>query len=111
MDKHNRKQAQVVVEVPLVKVEDVRSRYDPELPNASAVLAALSCVSAQYAKRPYADLAILASDLAYQLQAPEYAESQLISDVAKQLAWQWDEIVDRHNDALLHTSERDMACH
>lgn len=95
----------------VVNVEDVRSTYDPELPNASAVLAALSCVSAQYAKQPSVELAILAGDLAYQLQAPEYAETQLVRDVAVQLAWQWDAIVDTHHDALLNESTSNKACH
>lgn len=95
----------------LEAVSVLQANFDTDLPNASAVLAALSCVSAQYAKSPSVDLAILASDLAYQLQAPEYAESKLITDVAEQLVWQWDAVVDQLNDDLLSSDIAHMACH
>ncbi len=67
--------------------------YDPDLPTASAVMASLCCVATQYASRPSIDLAHLASTLAYKLTAPEYAESQLITEVAKRLVYQWDQVV------------------
>jgi hypothetical protein len=69
------------------------SHFDPDLPNASAVLASLCCVAARYASHPSVALARLASDLAHQLMAPHYAESELMIEVAKRLASQWDAIL------------------
>lgn len=87
------------------------AEYDPDLPNASAVMAAICCVSSQYAVNPSADLAILVSDLAHKLAAPQYAESKLIAEVAKRLAFQWDAIVDDLQDALLMATPENGTCH
>ena len=70
--------------------------YDPDLPTASAVLASLSCVATQYASEPSLGLATLASSLAQTLTAPEYAETKLISTVAKRLIYQWELVVRAH---------------
>jgi len=87
--------------IPLVNVADERAIYDPELPNASAVMAAICCVSVRFSEKPTIDLALLASDLSHQLMAKEYAESQLVIDIAQHLSARWDAIVNRLNDALL----------
>jgi hypothetical protein len=50
--------------------------YDPELPDANAVMASLCCVAAQYAGKPSLALAELAADLSRKLTAPQYAESR-----------------------------------
>ena len=88
-----------------------QAEFDPDLPNASAVMAAICCVSSQYAVRPSADLAILVSDLAHKLAAPQYAESTLITEVAKRLMFQWDAIVDNLHDALLVATPQNGTCH
>ncbi len=88
-----------------------QSEYDPDLPNASAVMAAICCVSSQYAVNPSTDLAILISDLTHKLATPQYAESKLIAEVAKRLAFQWDAIVDDLHDALLASTQLDGTCH
>jgi hypothetical protein len=69
------------------------AQFDPDLPTASAVMASLCCVAAQYASRPSIELAKLALDLAYKLTAPQYAESKLITEVAKQLVRQWNQVL------------------
>jgi len=89
--------------IPLVNVADERAIYDPELPNASAVMAAICCVSVRFSEKPTIDLALLASDLSHQLMAKEYAESQLVIviDIAPHLSARWDAILDQLNDASL----------
>lgn len=77
--------------------------YDPDLPNASAVLSALSCVSAQYVISPSFELARLALSLAGKLAAPQYAESNLIPHIATQLQYQWDVILKDQIAALAMT--------
>ncbi|MDZ4099883.1 MAG: hypothetical protein U1E13_14485 [Methylophilaceae bacterium] len=69
-------------------------QFDPDLPNASAVMASLCCVASQYASQPSLELAKLASSWAHTLTAPHYAESKLIVEVAKRLVRQWDEVLD-----------------
>jgi hypothetical protein len=66
--------------------------FDPELPNANAVLASLCCVTARYASHPSAELAELALDLSRKLTAPQYAESKLVSEVAQRLMRDWEAI-------------------
>ncbi len=67
--------------------------FDPDLPTACSVLASLNCVAVQFAMSPSIVLAELAASLAYTLSAPEYAESELIVAVAKNLVQQWDAVV------------------
>ena len=78
--------------------------FDSELPNASAVMAAICCATSQFAANPSLDLAELVEDLAYTLSAPEYAETPLISQVAEQLLHQWAEIVDAQHAELLNSA-------
>lgn len=75
--------------------------YDPELPTASAVMASLNCVAVQYAQQPSLELAFLASGLAYTLTAPEYAESKLVEEVARSLVFQWDRLLQMHQETSL----------
>lgn len=74
------------------------SNFDPDLPNASAVMAAICCTSSQYVMNPSVDLAKLVADLAHKLTAPQYAESKLVTEVAKRLVSQWDAIVYNHSE-------------
>lgn len=71
--------------------------YDPELPDASSVLASLCCVAARYASKPSLALAELAADLSHKLTAPQYAESRLVTEVARQLVTQWEVILHEQN--------------
>jgi hypothetical protein len=71
--------------------------YDPDLPNANSVMASLCCVAAQYASNPSLALAELAADLSHKLTAPQYAESRLVTEVAKRLVAQWDAILHEQN--------------
>jgi hypothetical protein len=71
--------------------------FDPDLPTASSVMASLNCVAAQYAMHPSLALAELAAKLAYTLTAPEYAESNLVEEVAKNLVQQWDAVVHEYH--------------
>lgn len=72
---------------------ETNAQFDSDLPTASAVMASLCCVAAQYASKPSMELAKLALDLAHKLTAPEYAESKLITEVAQQLVRQWKQIL------------------
>ncbi len=56
-------------------------------------MASLCCVSTQYARQPSLELALLAESLAKTLNAPEYAENQLITAVAQRLLMQWHAVV------------------
>lgn len=76
------------------------AQFDPDLPNASAVMASLCCVATQYASHPSMELAKLAASLAHKLTAPQYAESKLVVEVAKRLVRQWDDVLDEQNEAL-----------
>jgi len=55
-------------------------------------------------------LAILASDLANKLTAPEYADSKLIEDIAERLVQQWARIVSEYGteDSWLLASHRTL---
>lgn len=68
--------------------------FDPELPSATDVMAAICCVATQYALNPSVDLAKLALGLANNLSAPEYAKSRYIEEVAKKLMMQWDSVLE-----------------
>lgn len=83
--------------------EQVSDLYDPDLPNANAVLSAISCVSVQYVIHPSFELARLALSLANKLSAPQYAESQLIPQIARQLQCQWDVILKDQFEVLAMT--------
>lgn len=67
--------------------------YDPDLPDASSVMASLLCVATVYAGKPSLELAKLALSLAEKLTAPEYAESELICSVSRRLQIQWSFVV------------------
>ncbi|HZV98238.1 MAG TPA: hypothetical protein VFF74_04535 [Methylophilaceae bacterium] len=71
--------------------------FDPDMPTASAVLASLCCVTVRYANRPCPELAKLAAALSRKLTAPQYAESQLITEVAKRLVLEWETILIERN--------------
>lgn len=70
--------------------------FDPELPTAKELMAAICCVATQYALKPTHELAILANELANKLTAPEYAETKLIEDIAERLVKQWTRIVSEY---------------
>ena len=70
--------------------------FDPELPTAKEVMAAMCCVATQYALNPTLEMAQSASSLAHKLTAPEYAETKLIVEIAKRLVQQWDEVLREH---------------
>ena len=83
----------------MLKTQKTSVLYDPELPTANDMMAAICCVATQYAIKPSLDLAILAADLALKFTAPEYAESILIQDISKRLLSQWDKIVEEHKSS------------
>ena len=85
--------------------------YDPDLPNASAVMAAICCVSSQYAVNPSTDLAMLIADLAHKLTAPQYAESKLVIQVAKRLVYQWDAIVHEQQAEIIQATPASSSIH
>lgn len=70
--------------------------FDPELPTAKEVMAAMCCVTTQYALNPTLDMAKSASSLAHKLTAPEYAETKLIVEIARRMVLQWDEVLREH---------------
>ena len=86
-------------------------QYDPDLPNASAVMAAICCVSSQFAVNPSADLAMLVANLAHKLTAPQYAESKLVTEVAKRLVHQWDAIVHEQQANLINAAPASESLH
>jgi hypothetical protein len=67
--------------------------FDPELPTAKEVMGAICCVATRYALNPSFELAKTASILALKLTAPEYAESALITEIAKRLVSQWEDVL------------------
>jgi hypothetical protein len=88
-----------------------QTEYDPDLPNASAVMAAICCVSSQYAVNPSTDLAMLIADLAHKLTAPQYAESKLVIEVAKRLVYQWDAIVHEQQAEMIQATPVSSSIH
>lgn len=85
--------------------------YDPDLPDASAVMASLCCVAAQYASKPSLELAELATDLSRTLTAPEYAESRLVTEVAQRLVKQWEAILREQNGLVASVMPSSLAMH
>ena len=80
----------------LVNIKKPSILFDPELPTAKEVMAAICCVATQYALKPSLDLANTALTLAHKLTAPEYAETKLIVEIAKRLVFQWEEVLREH---------------
>lgn len=72
--------------------------FDPELPKAIDVLTALCCVATQYGLEPSHDLASLGFRLAKTLNAQEYAESDSMVVLAKQLLAKWQELFYAHQE-------------
>lgn len=70
--------------------------FDPELPTATDVMAAICCVATQYALNPSMELAKLALVLANNLSAPEYAKTRYIEEVARKLMMQWDSVLEEY---------------
>lgn len=70
--------------------------FDPNLPTAKEVMAAMCCVATQYALNPTLEMAKSVSSLAHKLTAPEYAETKLIVEIAKRMVFQWDEVLREH---------------
>ena len=82
-------------------MSDSEAIYDPDLPDANAVMASLCCVAARYATHPSTDLAQLAANLSRKLTAPQYAgSSKLVSEVAQRLVRQWEAIVIEQSQRL-----------
>jgi len=88
-----------------------QAKYDPDLPDASAVMASLCCVAAQYASNPSLELAELAADLSHKLTAPQYAESKLVIEVAKRLVRQWEAILQDHDGLEVSVMPNSMSMH
>ena len=63
--------------------------FDPDLPNASAVLASLCCVITQYTKNPNAHLAKLALELSQKLGKASYAESMFVTAIVQRMEEEW----------------------
>jgi hypothetical protein len=84
--------------------------YDPEMPDASAVMASLLSVTTIYAGKPSLELAKLALSLAETLTAPEYAESDLICSVSRRIHLQWGFVVQDYErlQTSISTSLADM---
>jgi len=70
-------------------MERASEDFDPDLPNASAVLASLCCVITQYSKKPNANLARLALELSRKLGSKPYYESAYISAIGQRLEEEW----------------------
>lgn len=85
--------------------------YDPDLPDASAVMASLCCVAAQYASKPSFELATLAANLSRKLTAPQYAESRLVIEVAKRLVAQWEAILHKQDSEFSSVIPASPAVH
>lgn len=81
-------------------MQQPETQYDPDLPDAKAVMASLCCVASQYASNPSRELAQLAANLAHKLSAPQYAESRLVEEVAKRLVRQWQQVLADQADTM-----------
>ena len=86
------------MQLQMVNAKKTSVLYDPELPTAKDIMAAICCVATHYAMKPSLDLAILAAELALKFTAPEYEESVLIKDISKRLLNQWENIVAEYED-------------
>jgi hypothetical protein len=100
-----------MIQAQMQEHEQTKSLYDPDLPNASAVLSAISCVSVQYVINPSFELARLALSLANKLSAPQYAETQMIPQIARQLQTQWDVILQDQLEVLAMTMPSNDTSH
>ena len=100
-----------MIQAQMQQHEQTNSLYDPDLPSASAVLSAISCVSVQYVINPSFELARLALSLANKLSAPQYAETQLIPQIARQLQTQWDVILQDQLQVLAMTMPSNDTSH
>lgn len=67
--------------------------FDPDLPTANDVMAAICCVTTRYALNPSVDLAKLALRLAGNLSAPEVTKTEHLAEIAKTLIAQWDSVL------------------
>ncbi len=81
-------------------MQQPETQYDPDLPDAKAVMASLCCVASQYASNPSRELAQLPASLAHKLSAPQYAESRLVEEVAKRLVRQWQQVLADQADTM-----------
>jgi hypothetical protein len=63
--------------------------FDPDLPDASSVLASLCCVITQYTKNPNANLARLALELSRKLGSNAYYESTFVSAIGQRMEEEW----------------------
>ncbi len=72
--------------------------FDPDLPTAKEMLSAICCVATQYAIKPSHELAVLAWELSQKLTAPEYADTNLIKEIARRLVGQWHGVVQEHQE-------------
>jgi len=81
-------------------MQDQEMQFDPELPDAKAVMASWCCVASQYASNPSRELAQLAASLAYKLSMPQYADSKIVEEVAKRLIRQWQNVLADHADTM-----------
>lgn len=84
------------MQIQLTSIKKPSILFDPELPTAKEVMAAICCVATQYALNPSLDLAKTALTLAHKLTAPEYAETKLIVEIAGRLVLQWGEVIREH---------------
>ncbi|WP_212742597.1 hypothetical protein [Methylobacillus flagellatus] len=84
--------------------------YDVDLPKASDLLASLSWIATRYVNQPSADLAKVALNLARKLQAPHYAESRLVSEVAGRLVAQWQDILHSQSEAATPEAQDALMC-
>jgi hypothetical protein len=84
------------MQIQTVNADKHSALFDPELPTAKEVMAAMCCVATQYALNPTLEMAKSASSLAHKLTAPEYAETKLIVEIAKRMVFQWDEVLREH---------------
>lgn len=63
--------------------------FDPDLPDASFVLASLCCVITQYTKNPNENLARLALELSRKLGSKPYYESTFVSAIGQRMEEEW----------------------
>ena len=70
-------------------MKTIEEHYDPDLPDASSVLASLCCVITQYTKNPNAHLARLALELSRKLGSKPYYESTFVSAIGQRMEEEW----------------------
>lgn len=85
------------IDMQVVSIKEMGSALlDPELPTANDVFVAISAVATQYALNPSHELAEIALDLASNLNAPEYAGTSAVAEVARKLKLQWSQVVEEY---------------